>query len=97
MFKKITKNLGLHLNLKTADLQHLIYTTIVVEIKISPNILYRYIPTFITDSETQRTFNESIKNNFAPTFDAWTGDRETINTGLDYQLDTALPTTIVSR
>ena len=32
-------------------------------------------------------YNESIKNSFTLTFDSWTTDRETVDTGREYQLD----------
>ena len=32
-------------------------------------------------------FNDSMKNSFTVTFDSWTTDRRTVNTGSDYQLD----------
>ena len=31
-------------------------------------------------------FKEPIKNSFTPTFDSWTTNRRTVNTGLDYEL-----------
>ena len=76
-FKKITKNLEFHLTHKTVDFRDLIYTKIGVDIIIIINCLYLYVPIFIPNLETQRKFNESIRNSFTPTFDSWTTDRKT--------------------
>ena len=83
----MTKGLRFHISFKTADLQDLIFTTIATNINIEINSLYLFVPTYIPSPETQVMFNDSIKNNFNISFDAWTTDREIVNTGLEYQLD----------
>ena len=62
-FKKITKNLGFHIRLKTNDLQNIIYTTIAdgIQINVTINSLYLFVPIVTPNSETQVMFNESIK------------------------------------
>ena len=60
-FKKNTKKLSFHLNLKTADLQELIYTTLGGNINIELRRLYLYRAVFIPDPVTQALFRESIK------------------------------------
>ena len=84
---KNTKFLGFQKNLQTADLQDLICTTIGVDNDLTIPILYLYLIACIRDPETLRMFNESIKNWFTLTFDSWTIDRQTIRTGIVFQLD----------
>ena len=43
-FKKITKNLGLHLTFKTADLQNIMFTTKATDINVITNSLYFFVP-----------------------------------------------------
>ena len=77
-FKKITKGLGYHITLKTADLQDIIYTSIAVAtpIQITFDSLYLFVPSFIPDAETQVMFNDSNKNSFTLSFDSWVTDRK---------------------
>ena len=63
-FKRIIKQLGFHLNFKTADLQDIIYTTLGDEIKVNFDELFSYVPIFIADAQTRIMFNDSIKKNF---------------------------------
>ena len=42
---------------------------------------------FLPDAETQRSFNDSIKNSFTQFFDEWVSDRRVVNTELEYQVD----------
>ena len=86
-FKKITKGLGFHIIIKTADLQNLIYTTIADDINVTINRLYLYVPTFIPDAATQTMFNKSIQSSFTLSFDSWRTDRRIVNTGLEFQVD----------
>ena len=46
-FENITKNLGIHITFKTADLQYIIYTTIRDAINITFNILCLYVAVII--------------------------------------------------
>ena len=85
-FKKITKQFGFHLTLKTADLQDIIYTKL-ADIIIKTDKLFLYVPMFIPDAETQIIFIELIKNSFTFSFEFWTSDRKTVNNQLEYQVD----------
>ena len=58
-FKKVTKNLGFILMLKTADLQDIIYTNMADDINVTFNSLYLYIPNLIPSVETQLLSNEA--------------------------------------
>ena len=90
-FKKITKNLGFHLTLKTNNLQNIIYTTIAeaTPIDVTINNLYLFVPIITPNSETQVLFNESIKNNFSMTFDSWYTERKIVTDGGEFQVDIA--------
>ena len=68
-FKKVTKNLGFILMLKTADLQDIIYTSKADDINVTINSLYLYIPTLIPSVETQFLFNEVTQNKYKISFD----------------------------
>ena len=61
--KKITKNLGFHLTLKTNDLQNFILTTVATDINVTSNSLYIVVPVLIPNTHTQVLCNESSKNN----------------------------------
>ena len=43
-FKKVTKNLGVHLLFKTANLQDILYTCMKDDINVTINSLYLYVP-----------------------------------------------------
>ena len=90
-FKKITKNLGFQITLKTNDLQNIIYTTIAdgIQINVTINSLYLFVPIITPNSETQVIFNESIKNNYTLTFDSWYTERKIVINGGDFQVDIA--------
>ena len=90
-FKKITKNLGFHITLKTNNLQNIIYTTIVdaTQINVTINSLYLFVPIITPNSETQVMFNESIKNNYTLTFDSWYTERKIVTVGGEFQIDIA--------
>ena len=62
-FKKVTKNLGFILMLKTADLQDFIYTSMADDMNVTNNSLYLYVPNLIPSVETQLLFNEATQNN----------------------------------
>ena len=61
-FEKVTKNLGLNLTLKTADLQDIIYTSMTDDINVTINKLYLFIPNLLPSVETQLMFNEASQN-----------------------------------
>ena len=84
---KITKQLGFHPTLKTADLQDNIYTTLGDNIRLIFLELFSYVPIFIPDAQTQIMFIDSIKNSFTLSFDSWSTDRKTVDTQLEYQVD----------
>ena len=88
-FNKVTKGLGCHITLKTADLQDIIYTTLpdATNIGITLNSIYLFIPSFIPNAETQVMFDDSIKNSFTLSFDSWTTDRKIVNSGNQFQVD----------
>ena len=90
-FKKITKNLGFQITLKTNDLQNIIYTTIAdnIQINVTINSLYLFVPIITPNSETQVIFNESIKNNYTLTFDSWYTERKIVTNGGEFQVDIA--------
>ena len=78
-FKKVTKNLGFHIKLRTADLQDIIYTSIGDDINVTINSLYLFVPTLIPNTETQLMFNESIQNNYRIFFDDWYTERRVVS------------------
>ena len=78
-FKKVTKNLGFHLMLKTNDLQDIIYTSMVEDIKVTINNLYLYIPNLIPSVETQVLFNEATQNNYKISYDEYFTERRLIS------------------
>ena len=55
---KIQKNMGFHLDLKTADLQAILHTTRSDNFSLEPNTLCLYVLVFVPDPETQSIFNE---------------------------------------
>ena len=95
-FKKITKNLGFHIILKTTDLQNIIFTTLANDIKVTNNSLYLFLPIITPNSETQVMFNESIKNNYTLTFDSWLTERKTVTDGGEFQVEKASSQSIKS-
>ena len=88
-FKKITKNLGFHITLKTNDLQNIIFTTLANDINVTINSLYLFVPILTPNSETQVLLNESIKNNYTLTFDSWYTERKIVTDGGEFQVDIA--------
>ena len=68
-FKKVTKNLGFHLTVKTIDLQDVIYTSMTDDINVTINNLYLHIPNLIPSVETQVMFNEATQNKYKIFYD----------------------------
>ena len=68
-FKKVTKSLGFHLMLKTADLQDIIYTSMTDDINVTINNLYLCIPILIPSVEIQLMCNEATQNNCKISYD----------------------------
>ena len=87
-FKKVTKNLGFEITLKTANLQKILYTSIAdgAQINVTIKSLYFYVPFLIPSTETQLMFNESIQNNYRKSFDEWYTERR-IAIDQIYQVD----------
>ena len=77
----------MHRTFETADLQDIIYTTLVDNIKVNFDKLFLYVPIFIPDAQTEIRFNDSIENSFTLLFDSWSTDRKTLDTQLEYQVD----------
>ena len=86
--EKVTKNLGFHLTLKTANLQNLFYTALAdaVEVNVKFNSLSLYVPSVILSTETQLLFNESIQNNYRIFCDEWYTESRIV-TDQVYQFD----------
>ena len=78
-FKKVTKNLGFHLQFKTNDLQDIIYTSMTDDINVTINNLYLYIPNLIPSVETQVLFNEATQKNYTISYDEWFTERRIIS------------------
>ena len=85
-FKKVTKNLGFHVAVKTNDLQDVMYTFMDDDINVTINSLYLYIPKLIPSVETQLIFNEATQNNYEMSFDEWYIERRVIS-DMIFQLD----------
>ena len=77
-FKKVTKNLGFHLQFKTNDLQDIIYTYMTDETNVTINNLYLYVPNLIPSVETQLMFNEVTQNIYKISYDEWFTERRII-------------------
>ena len=78
-FKKVNKNLGFHLILKTNDLQDIIYTSMTDDINVTINNLYLFVPNLIPSVETQVRFNEATQNNYKISYDEWFTERRIIS------------------
>ena len=78
-FKKVTKNLGFHLQFKTNDLQDITYTSMTDDINVTINNLYLYVPNLIPSVETQIMFNEATQNNYKISYDEWFTERRIIS------------------
>ena len=86
-FKKITKNLGFHLTLKTIDRQNSIFTTIATDFNVTINSLYLFVPAIIPNADTQVMFNDSVKSNYTITYGSWYTKRKLSTDGNDFQVD----------
>ena len=78
-FKKLSKNLGFHLMLKTIDLQDIIYTSMNDDTNVTFNNLYLFIPNLLPSVETQLKFNEAIQNIDKISFDEYYTERQVIS------------------
>ena len=86
-FRKITKQLGFQLTLKTVDLQDINYTTLGDNIKVNFDKLFLFVPLFVRDAQIQVMFNDSNKDSLKLSLDSWTSDRKTVATQLKYHVD----------
>ena len=64
---------------KTANLQDIIYTSMVDDIDVTINSMYLYIPNLIPSVETQLMFNEATQNNHKISFEEWYTERRIIS------------------
>ena len=78
-FKKVTKNLGFHLQFKKNDLQEIIYISMTDDIDVTINNLYLYVPNLIPSVETQLMFNEATQNNYKISYYEWFTERRIIS------------------
>ena len=78
-FKKVTKNLGFHLQFKPNDLQDIIYTSMTDDVNVTINNLYLYVPNLIPSVETQVMFNEATQINYKISYDEWFTERRIIS------------------
>ena len=61
-FKRVARNLGFHIMLKSADLPDVLYTSLADGINVTNNNLYLYIPNLIPPVDFQLMFNEATQN-----------------------------------
>ena len=87
--KKITKDLGFELQLKTSNEKHnIFYTTLGGnDVNVTINSIFLFIPSLVPSAEQQQLYDEAIRENFTLSFDAWVTDRKPVNTGNECQLD----------
>ena len=78
-FKKLTKNLGFILMLKTPDIQDIIYTSMDDDINVTINKFYLFVPNLIPSIEAQLMFNEATQNNYKISFDEWFTEKRLIS------------------
>ena len=86
-FEKITKNICFHLTFRTNDLKGILFTTLGDDINETINSLYLFVPVIIPITETQVTFNESIKNKYTITYDSWYTERKLSTDGNELRVD----------
>ena len=78
-FKKVTKNLGFHLMLKTKDLQDIIFKSMDDDIKVTIKHLCLFAPILKQSVETQLMFNEITQNIYEISFDDYFTERQLIS------------------
>ena len=94
-FKKVTKTLGFHIMFKTANLQNIIYTSMVDDINVTIKSLYLFIPNLIPSVETQLLFNEATQKNYKISFEEWHTERR-IKSDLTIQHDIGTANQVIS-
>ena len=70
-FKRLTKNLGFQLTLKTNDWQDILYTSMADDIIVTIINLYLVVPNLIPSVETQLMFDEATQKNHEISFDEY--------------------------
>ena len=78
-FERVTKNLGFHLILRTANLQDILCTSLADDISVTINSLYLFIPILIPSVETQIINNEATQNNYRISYDEHYTERRVIS------------------
>ena len=86
-FKKILKNLGIHLTLKTNVEQNFIFTTKPTDINVTIGSFYLFVPRFFPKTETQVLLNESIESNYTITYYSWYTERKLSTDGNELRVD----------
>ena len=88
-FKKVTKIFGLLLSFRTNDLQSIFYTNLAgnIDIKVTFNSFYLFVPIYTPASEPQVIFNESNKNPYRVPVDSWYTEGKLANGGKEFQFD----------
>ena len=78
-FKKVTKDSGFRVMLKTLDLQDIIYTSMADVINVTNNNLYLFVPNLRPSVETKLIFNEATQTIFKISFDQYYTERRVIS------------------
>ena len=88
-FKKITKELGFELDIRTSNSkQDSLYTTLGDnDVNVTTNSISLFIPQIIPSPETQVIFNEAISKTFTLSYESWTTDRKLVNAAKEFQID----------
>ena len=88
--------MGFHLTFKTANLKHIISTTIATDFIVTINNIHLYVPILIPNTQTQVMFKESIMNNYTIIFDSWYTELKISNDGRELQVDIGSAQKIIS-
>ena len=75
-FKKVPKNLGFHLMLKTNDLPDIIYTSMDDDIIVTIKNLYLFVPNLIPSVEVQLMFNEATQIIYKISFNGYHTEKD---------------------
>ena len=88
-FKKITKGLGLELDIRTSNRkQEILYTTLGDnDGNVTINSINLFVPQIIPSPATQVYVDEAISKTFSLSFESWTTDRKPVDTAREFQID----------
>ena len=88
-FKKISKELGFELDLRTSNRkQDILYTNLGDnDVNVTIISINLFIPQIIPSPETQVYFNEAISKTFTLSFESWTTDRKPVDIAREFQID----------